>query len=67
MKNELTAKAESLAPSGRIPITSAATSMSRMAIHARPIAPRTRFFASRANTHTKESTRKYFSTGPRIG
>ena len=63
MKNELTAKAESLAPSGRMPITSAATSMSRVAIHERPIAPRVRFFATSAKTHTKASTRRYFSTG----
>ena len=35
---ELTAKALSLAYMGRMPITAAATSMSRMAIHSRPIA-----------------------------
>jgi hypothetical protein len=35
--NELTAKAVSLAYTGRMPITAAATSMSRIAIHSRPM------------------------------
>ena len=47
MMKELTANALSLAYMGRMPITAAATSMSRIAIHSRPIAPRTRFLASR--------------------
>ncbi|MOA49890.1 hypothetical protein D3C78_1728320 [compost metagenome] len=59
--NELTANAVSLAYMGRMPITEAATSMSRMAIHWRPIAPRTRFLASRLKTTTRISTNKYFS------
>ncbi len=40
-----TAKALSLAYIGRMPITEAATSMSRMAIHSRPMSLRTRFLA----------------------
>ena len=47
---ELTAKADSLAYMGRMPMTAAATSMSRMAIHSRPMAPRTRFLANNAMT-----------------
>ena len=50
-----------------MPITSAATSMSRVAIHDRPTAPRVRFFARSANTDTIESTSRYFSAGPWIG
>src|SRR5512145_1983059 len=50
MMKELTAKALSLAYIGRMPITAAATSMSRIAIHSRPMAPRTRFLASKAMT-----------------
>ena len=53
MKNELTAKAESLVRSGRKPMISAAMSMSRIAIHERPIWPRTRFLATRVATTTK--------------
>ena len=40
------------APGDKMPITAAATSMSRIAIHSRPTAPRTRFLASRPNTTT---------------
>ena len=40
-----------MAYTGRMPITSAATSMSRIAIHARPMWPRTRFLATSANDH----------------
>jgi hypothetical protein len=54
---ELTAKALSLAYMGRMPITAAATSMSRMAIHSRPMAPRTRFLASRASTSIARQNR----------
>ena len=43
----------SVASSGRMPISSAAMSMSRMAIHDRPMRPRTMFLAARANTATK--------------
>ncbi len=46
-----------------MPITLAATSMSRMAIHSRPIAPRTRFLASRPNTTTKLRHSRYFCAG----
>ena len=53
MKNELTAKAESLVRSGRKPMISAAMSMSRIAIHERPIWPRTRFLATSVATTTK--------------
>ncbi len=67
MKKELTAKAESFACNGRIPITSAATSMSRVAIHARPIAPRVRLRAMSAKTQTIASTRRYCCTGVSIG
>src|SRR3954464_8650253 len=45
---ELTANAVSLAYIGRMPITAAATAMSRIAIHSRPMALRTRFLASSA-------------------
>ncbi|MCY1384178.1 hypothetical protein D9M69_724000 [compost metagenome] len=58
---ELTANAVSLAYMGRMPMTEAATSMSRIAIHWRPIAPRTRFLARRLNTTTRSSTNRYFS------
>jgi len=54
MMKELTAKALSLAYIGRMPITAAATSMSRIAIHSRPMAPRTRFFTSSAITTSSE-------------
>jgi len=56
---ELTAKALSLAYMGRMPITAAATSMSRMAIHSRPIAPRTRFLASMATTTSRVRQNRY--------
>ena len=56
MKNELTAKAVSLAYSGRMPMISAAMSMSRIAIHERPIWPRTRFLATSVATTTRPST-----------
>ncbi len=59
----LTANALSLAYTGRMPITAAATSMSRMAIHSRPTAPRTRFLASSANTATNPRHSRYFCTG----
>ena len=44
------AKASSLVRSGRTPMISAAMSRSRMAIHERPIRPRTRFLATSANS-----------------
>ena len=47
-----TANAESLACSGRMPMISAAMSMSRIAIHMRPMRPRTRFLATSASTAT---------------
>ena len=62
-KNELTAKAESLATSGRMPITSAATSISRIAIHCRPMAQRVMFFASSAKTVRKTRQNRYLLTG----
>jgi GAF domain-containing protein len=52
MKKELTANAESLACSGRMPMISAAMSMSRIAIQERPMALRTRFLATSARTRT---------------
>ena len=57
---ELTAKALNLAYIGRMPITAAATSMSRMAIHSRPTALRTRFLASKANTNKMLKQKMYF-------
>ena len=53
MKNELTAKAESLDFSGSTPMISAAMSMSRMAIHFRPVVPRVRLRAMMAQMVTK--------------
>ena len=47
----------------RMPITSAATSMSRTAIQARPVELRTRFFAASASSATIVSVIMYFSTG----
>ena len=47
----------------RMPITSAATSMSRTAIQQRPIFDRTMFLASSASTATMESTSRYLDTG----
>ena len=43
-----------------MPITAAATSMSRIAIHSRPMWLRTRFLASSANTATKPRQNRYF-------
>ena len=60
---ELTPNAVSLAYIGRMPITDAATSMSRIAIHSRPIDERVRFLASSANTVTKLRQNKYFLAG----
>ena len=37
--------------------------MSRMAIHSRPMAERTRFLASRPKTTRKPKAKRYFSTG----
>src|SRR5574343_1745643 len=62
-KKELTAKAESFEYIGRIPITSAATSMSRIAIHWRPMVARVRFLAIRAKRTMKPRQNRYFSTG----
>jgi hypothetical protein len=61
--NELTANALSLAYIGRMPITAAATSMSRIAIHSRPMALRTRFLASSASTTRKPRQNRYLETG----
>ena len=60
---ELTAKALSLAYMGRMPMTAAATSMSRMAIHSRPMAPRTKFLASTPNTTKTLKQKMYFCKG----
>ncbi len=46
-----------------MPMISAAMSMSRIAIQERPTRPRTRFFAAKASTATKLSTKRYLSTG----
>lgn len=46
-----------------MPINSAATSMSRIAIHERPKRPRTRFFAPSASTVTIASASNYFAAG----
>ncbi len=59
-KNELTAKAESLAHIGRMPMTSAATSMSRIAIHCRPIEARVRFFATRRKHNQQDQAEEVF-------
>ena len=67
MMKELTAKALSLAYIGRMPITAAATSMSRIAIHSRPIAPRTRFLASSAITHSSTRHSQYLDSALSIG
>ena len=64
--NELTAKALSLAYIGRMPMTAAATSISRIAIHSRPTALRTRFLASSANTTTNPRQNRYFWIGVSI-
>ena len=50
-----------------MPITAAATSMSRMAIHSRPMALRTRFLPSSANTHRNARQNRYFCTGDSMG
>ena len=63
MMKELTAKALSLANIGRMPMTAAATSMSRIAIHSRPTAPRTRFFASSAITASSVRQNRYLASG----
>ena len=63
MKKELTAKAESLANIGRMPMISAAMSMSRIAIQVRPIRLRTRFLASSASRATKTSRKRYLASG----
>jgi len=47
----------------RIPITAAATSMSRTAIHARPTELRTMFLAASPSTTTTDSVSRYFDTG----
>jgi hypothetical protein len=65
-KKELTANAVSLACIGRMPITAAATSMSRIAIQAGRCAPRTRFLAISANTDTNTQHEQYLSTGVSI-
>src|SRR5574343_1167124 len=57
------AKASSLVGISLMPITEAATSMSRTAIQARPVDERTMFLAASAITTTMESTSRYFSTG----
>ena len=49
-----------------MPITAAATSMSRIAIHSRPMWPRTRFLASSANTQTIVRQNRYLLTGDSI-
>ena len=61
------AKADSFAVNGRMPMISAAMSMSRVAIHMRPIRLRTRFFATIAKITTSVSTNKYFCIGVSIG
>ena len=63
---ELTANALSLAYMGRMPITAAATSMSRIAIHSRPTALRTRFLAPSPSTHRMPRHSRYFSIGVSI-
>ena len=50
-----------------MPITLAATSMSRIAIHSRPIAPRTRFLARTAKITTTARQKRYFCSGVSIG
>ena len=65
--NELTANALSFTSSGRIPMISAAMSMSRIAIHCRPIAPRVRLRATQANTKTKAKQNRYFTQASALG
>ena len=50
-----------------MPITAAATSMSRMAIHSRPMALRTRFLAKSAKTTRKLRQNQYLATGEVMG
>ena len=57
------ANAVSLAGIRRMPITSAATSMSRTAIHERPVLLRAMFLAASAITATIASTSRYFDCG----
>ena len=52
---------------GRMPITAAATSMSRIAIHSRPMAERTKFLASSASTTSIDRHSRYFAVGVSIG
>ncbi len=63
MMKELIAKAESLACNGRMPMISAAMSMSRVAIHIRPMRPRTRFFAASAVSVSSPRDNKYRPAG----
>jgi hypothetical protein len=49
-----------------MPITAAATSMSRTAMKARPVSLRIRFFAASAMTATMPSVRRYFCAGEAI-
>ena len=49
-----------------MPITDAATSMSRIAIHSRPMALRTRFLAARPIRHRMARHSRYFSIGVSI-
>ena len=53
--------------SGFTPIISAAMSRSRIAIQDRPMRPRTRFFATRANTATKAIATRYRIGGVALG
>ena len=46
-----------------MPITEAATSMSRTAMKARPVSLRIRFFAASAITTTMPSVNRYFFAG----
>ena len=48
-------------------MTAAATSMSRMAIHSRPMWLRTRFLASTAKTMSSAKHSRYFSIGVSMG
>ncbi len=54
---------EAWSASSRMPISSAAMSMSRIAIQMRPMRPRTRFFAISANTITSVSANRYLVEG----
>ncbi len=61
------AKADSLVASGRMPMISAAMSMSRIAIQDRPIRLRTMFLAARASTATRTRANRYFTSGNASG